>query len=117
MMANARRKGRPHVLRLAFIPTAHPAHRPIPAPSVPAPDSAAVLALASGVQQLCTLCEDLLALVVERDDPMAQVRALPEQIDAVRVCAEDIKYREILRAPAPDESYSLAGLSQWVWRE
>ncbi len=93
----------------------------------PAPDSRpgqgleseAVQALAMGVQSLCTLCEQLLDLVSDTAPEAAQslLRDIPEQLQAVRACAGEMKYRDILEAPEHGDPYSLASLGQWVWRE
>ena len=86
-----------------------------PAPSPPNPD--AVLSLAAGVQQLCVLCEDLLALVPPQELPTPLLRAIPEQLDAVRACADDIRSREFLRAAASAVPECLAAPGPLVWRE
>ena len=92
-----------------------------PLPDTAPLDPAAVQALAAGVQQLCTVCEELLALAA-RSDPspgMAQrlIYTIPEQIEAVRACASEIKYQGTLCAPSTTDSYSLTALGQWVWNE
>lgn len=82
-------------------------------------DTATVQSLATGVQQLCALCEDLLTLVSCWDAPdeaRPLLDTLPEQLEAVRASAAEIKYQDASGAPA-DDSYSLAALDRWVWRE
>ncbi|MBV9850170.1 MAG: hypothetical protein JO250_10895 [Armatimonadetes bacterium] len=91
-----------------------------PAPD-PAPEpAAAVQSLADGVQQLCTLCEELLVLVslsdAAQDVTEPLLRTIPAQIEAVRACAGEIKSQRSA-APAESDPYSLAALGQWVWRE
>ena len=78
--------------------------------------------LAAGVQQLCGVCEELLALASQSDHaPTGAAQRLlltiPERIEAVRACATEIKYQGVLCAPPLDDSYSLAALGQWVWNE
>ena len=97
-----------------------PAADPLPA-SAPL-DSVAVQSLAAGVQQLCNVCEELLALTAQSDHAPAGAAqrlllTIPERIEAVRACASEIKYQGTLCAPPSDDSYSLAALGQWVWRE
>ena len=97
-----------------------PAADPPPVPSHL--DPAVVQSLATGVQQLCNVCEDLMALAARSDHAPAGaahhlLHVLPEQIEAVRACATEIKYQGTLCAPPPADTYSLAALGQWVWNE
>ena len=82
------------------------------APSDNAPDP--VRSLATGVLQLCTLCEELTGLVALHDPALPAVHAIPERIDAVRTCAGQIKHQEAARA---SDRSSLAALGLWVSRE
>ena len=97
-----------------------PAADPLPIPSTV--DSAAVQSLAAGVQQLCNVCEELLALTAQSDcAPSGEAQRLlltiPERIEAVRASASEIKYQGTVCAPPSDDAYSLAALGQWVWNE
>ena len=85
-----------------------------------APEPDAVQALAAGVLQLCTLCEELVDLVPLAAAPEAVppvLSVIPAQIAAVRACADEIQCRPVVLPAVPMDPYSLAALGEWVWRE
>lgn len=88
-------------------------------PVSPTPDTrVAAQSLAVGILELCGLCEELLNLAAMRDAAPQQLAALSEQLEAVRATAAPLASPSTAPpANSSGDTYSLAGLGQWVWRE
>ena len=84
-------------------------------PDTPAPPDGGARALATGVLELCALCETLLDLAAAHDAAPCQLAMLTEKLEAVRDVASPLAVTQDTETPA--DPYALSLLGQWVWRE
>jgi hypothetical protein len=86
-------------------------------PEFPSPPSGvhAARSLATGVLELCALCETLLNLAAVHDVAPNELTLLSERLEAVRDVAAPLA---LVPTPEPaHDPYALSLLGQWVWRE
>ena len=77
--------------------------------------NAAARSLATGVLELCALCESLLTLAAAHDAAPDHLAVISEQLEAVRATASPLAATR--GAEPTQDPYSLSLLGQWVWRE
>ncbi len=92
-------------------PTVYPERLDSPPPHA----DAAARSLATGVLELCALCENLLTLAAAHDAAPEHLTVISEQLEAVRATASPLAVTPGVETD-PDP-YSLSLLGQWVWRE